>query len=291
MYGGVLFFVFHVCCCRAVLFVCLFSYFLSSITPSQSLQSAPTTPKVKADALIHCKAIQNVKTLAEACHLSAKQCLATRHALRQARIDEQAEIEREQKRLEKEAKTKAAKEEKAKVRQANKAAKKAKAAAAAEQRKAEKEKEKEEGQNRSTRRGKGADELLDGEDPYCLTSRFPECEVPVLDTMDHFVQSMCQGIPAIWRARRPPLKKVLDAHGEMEGKAVHAATTLLHSENRTFLSEFAEQVDQAEQQGGSATKTIRGLSQEAQAYRDAFTLDSQVNALLDPWMSFDLLKF
>lgn len=217
--------------------------------------------------------------LTDATSQAAKQCMSTRHAVKQARIDEKAEVAKEEKRLEKERLAKEKAEEKAQKKAREKEAREKKREEAKERKKQEKEQQKAADSN-SRRRGKGSDELHEGEDPACLTNRFPDMEVPILDKLEHFVQAMCQGQPVIWRARRPPLRKVLEANGQTDMKVLNQANTLLAAENKTFISEFAEQVEQS---GGKTSKTIRGLSTEAQAYRDAFALDDSVRALLESW--------
>ena len=244
------------------------------------------------------KPLDTAKHLADAAIQSAKQCLSTRAALRQARIDEQNEMEKERVRLEKE---KAAQEvkEKKKVAKEIEQGRKREAAAAKKQAKAEqKRKEKEQAaaedngpkkKDTERRRGRGADELVDGDDPPCLTNRFVCAEIPTIDDMEAFAAFLVHGVPVLWKARKPPMKKVIEQHGEITDKKELAnAATLIASEWKAFLSNLAEEaaVD------SSLKKKNKSCTLELQGFRDALTLDSQVQAFLEkeiaePTTSFD----
>eukprot|EP00435_Cladocopium_sp_Y103_P010434 s3024_g2.t1 len=163
--------------------------------------------------------------------------------------------------------------------------------AAAEQKKKEKQQEQgdEEPKKKDRRRHKGADELVDGEDPPCLTNRFPCAEIPTIDDMEGFVAFMVYGVPVLWKARRPPMSKVIAQHGEIsEKKQLANAANLLASEWKAFLSSLAEEAAA----DPAMKKKNKGCNTELQGFRDALSLDSQVQHFLEkeieePTTSFD----
>ena len=229
----------------------------------------------------------NVIHLADAAIQSAKQCLSTRAALRQARLDEKKEIEKEQARLEKE-----------KVAEAKRAAQKKKRDEEKEKKREKKEHDKEEKKKKKEaedqaeaeqgagagpgvkgrRRGKGADELEEGIDPPCLTNRFQSAEVPTVDDLPEFVRLCAQGVPVLWKARRPPLKRIIEEHGETtDKKALANMANVYVAEWKAFQSTLAEQASADPE----LRKRNKMCSPELQEHRDALSLDSQVQALLE----------
>lgn len=197
------------------------------------------------------KPIDAAKSFGEAALQSAKQCLATRNALRQARLDEQHEAEKEKIRLEKAAeaaeKKRVAQKEKDEEKERKRLEKEAQKREKEEKKKQDKEKDKKDADHadkqKGRRRGRGHDELVDGEDPACLTNKFTDCEVRVVDPQEEFAKSMVWGGPVVWRARRSPFKKVLQSwSSSMPSKELNSACTLLEAEWKSFLSKFAAEV-------------------------------------------------
>ena len=230
----------------------------------------------------HMKSIDAAKSLGDAALQSAKQCLATRNALRQARLDEQNEAEKEKIRIAKAAeaaeKKRVLQKEKNEEKERKRLEKEAQKQQKEEKRKQDKEKEKEADdadKQKGRRRGRGSDELVDGVDPACLTNKFTDCEVRVVDSQEEFAKSMIWGSPVVWRARRPPFKKVLQSCSpSMPSKELNSACTLLQAEWKSFLSKFAEEVA-ADQ---SIVKRNKSCSAEVQGFREALSFDRHVAA-------------
>ena len=234
----------------------------------------------------HMKSMQCAKSLADAACQSAKQCLSTRNALRQARLDEQKEIEKETIRLAKAAEAAEKKAQNQKKKDEEKDRKriekdnKKKKDEEAKARNKDKEKTDDPEKQKGRRRGRGQDELVEGEDPACLTSRFNSFEVPVLDSQPAFVQFFVHGIPCIWRARRSPLKKVVQTYSpSMPSKELNSAATLLQAEWKAFLSDFAAEV--ADDTTDKIKKKNRACSAEVQEHRAALSMDNQVQSFLE----------
>ena len=173
-------------------------------------------PQVRSEAETHLRAIANIKNLAEAAQQSAQQCVAIRAALRVAKHDEEVEKEKETKRMKKEAEQ----QEKRQHRQAQRDSEKERKKKEKEIEKAKKKQEKEQAEataaaegavekekNKGRRRAKGADELIEGEDPPCLTNKLADSEVPVTDSLEAFISTMVHGIPVQFRARRFSFEK------------------------------------------------------------------------------------
>lgn len=220
-------------------------------------------------------AIENAKQLAEAGAQSAKQCMSLRVALRQARHDEQVAREKEATRLQR---LKKAREEKER-KDEEKALKKEQAQLAKmeeKKRKAEEKKQKadenpdDEQKTRQRRRGRGADELIEGTDAPCLVNRFPSMEVPACKDSEEFLTLMLKGLPATWRAKRPPFKRILESSGFSEDSKVLAnAATLIQTEWKAFMSSVAEEA----QKNPELIKRNKSCSSEVQAFRESLSLD------------------
>ena len=254
-------------------------------TPTYNISRSPPATKVELAANDHMKSIDAAKSLGEAALQSAKQCLATRNALKQARIEEQNEAEKERIRLEKAAeaaeKKRALQKEKDDEKERKRLEKEAQKRDKEDKRKKDKEQEKEADdadKQKGRRRGRGHDELVDGEDPACLTNRFADVEMRVVDSHEEFAQSMIWGKPLIWRARRPPFKKVLQScSSSMPSKELNSACTLLQAEWKSFLSSFAEEVAG----DGSMKKRNKTCSAEVQGFREALSFDRHVAAHME----------
>ena len=194
--------------------------------------------KVAAMAEHHMEGMKTFTDLVEAATQSAKQAIQTRQAQRKAIQAEQQAREREIKRQEKE-------KQAAEKRAAEKAVKEAEKARKKEAEKARKEAERLAKENQAPadhrRRGRGTDELDEETDISVLTTRFTNCDVNVVETMDEFVTLIPEGLPVIWRARRMPSKKVLEAADpDADKKQISAGVTLLKAEFKRQLSEFAQ---------------------------------------------------
>ena len=215
--------------------------------------------------------------LVEAASQSAKQAVQTRQAQRKALA---AAKEREKARLEKERKAaekkRAEKEQKDKERAEKQAAEKARKEA--EKRRKEEEKNNSNGTGGERRRGRGTDELSDGTDISVLTTRFPNCDVQVVQTMDEFINLAPMGLPIIWRARRMPSRKVLEAADpDADSKTISSGTTLLKTEFKQKLSEFA----QTTAQEPMLVKRPLEVSEQAQELTQSLRMDSVLKAMLE----------
>ena len=182
-------------------------------------------------------------SISEGALQAGKQAKQNRHALRQARIEEEAEKKREQARLQKAAekrqKQEAAREKKEEEKVVKKAAADAQKTKRAEEKAAQ---PKAKAKSGTRRRGRGHEELVEG-DAACLLNWLPNFECPVVDCYDKLLEGMAQGIPIIWRARRPPFRKVLEMDGTTtEAKALNNACAKLHAEKQAFISEFCPAV-------------------------------------------------
>lgn len=232
-------------------------------------------------------ALQNAKSFADAAFQSGKQSASTRAALLKSKHDEKQMEEKEEQRLQKEAAAKRMKEEKDRKTAEEKELKRQKKEAEKAEKKEKKRREKEEGNDageeggrkggKDRRRGRGAEELQEGQDPACLTTRLPDSEITVMDDLTMFVESLPLGIPCVWKARRPPLKKVLEAHGDCTGKDLHNASVLIQQEWKNFLSNLAEDL----QGNSNIKKRCRACSEDMQLHRDALSMDSMVQKHLE----------
>ena len=222
------------------------------------------------------------QSIADGAAQAGKQARQDRRALKQARADEEAAKEREQKRMEKEA----ARKRKAEEAKAKKDMEKEQKKQAAAQLKAKKDKEKKQaaaakkqegkGKQASRRRGRGADELNES-DPACLLNWLAEFEAPVVEQLDDFLAGVAQGVPTVWRARRIPLRRVMEGAGTHDSKELNAACTRLHAEKMAFISEFA-QVCEAEP---DRIKKTKPCSEDLQEHTEALSMDNLVAGFLE----------
>ena len=221
---------------------------------------------------MHLQALLNAKEIAEAAGQCSRQARQTRQALRKALQEEAAEKERENKRMEKEAAARAKKEEAAKKKEQKKQEKKAEQEAAKAKRKAEEE----EGGGEKRRRGKGADEILES-DPPVLFNRFYEHEIPIVDSLDELVELVISGSPGVWRARRAPLKKVLEASDpNADAKTINSAVLLLRGEHKTYLGTVSEKVA-----AGTLERSPQFSSEQSQVHLQALAFDNIIAQYLE----------
>lgn len=250
----------------------------SSMTMFSSVEAVRVEAEKAMAAMSHANAI------ASAAYQTAKQAKQSRAALQQAMKSYREEQERENIRIRKEQEAKAKKDEKQKQKSADKAAR-AEENLAKKKRKAE-EKEQQDQENSGNkgksggatnrRRGKGTDELVESDFPVLLT-RFPERDVPVVDSLEAFVQSILLGMPVIWRYRRSPMKKVLEFHEEHDAKTAMNGAAVLKADCRDFMARFAEQCQQDD-------KLIRRPvppSEHAVAHGQALSLELHLQLAVD----------
>lgn len=224
--------------------------------------------------------------MAEAAQQSAQQCVAIRAALRVAKHDEEVEKEKETKRMKKEAEQ----QEKRQHRQAQRDSEKEKKKKEKEIEKAKKKQEKEQAEataaaegavekekNKGRRRAKGADELIEGEDPPCLTNKLADSEVPVTDSLEAFISTMVHGIPVQFRARRSPLKKIIEKQGIVDPKLLNSASVALQREWKAHLSAFAEEAAN----NADVLKRNKACTPEVMAYMNELSLDQLVQSYLE----------
>ena len=131
--------------------------------------------------------------------------------------------------------------------------------------------------NKGRRRAKGADELIDGEDPPCLTNKLHNAELPVADSLDAFISLMVQGIPVLFRARRSPLKKIIEQQGTVDPKVLHSTSVALQGEWKSHLSAFAEDVET----NPDVMKRNKPCTPEVMSYMNELSLDQLVQAYLE----------
>lgn len=238
---------------------------------------------------------------------SAQQYMSTRHALIKARKDEDIAQQKEKARQEKQAKLQKEKEQKAKLaaqkREERKQQQEEEKKKQEEERKQQQEeqnqsnKEKEDevtadgkpedgadadpskktqGAGASTRRrGRGGNELGPDDLPV-LTNRFQDHDIPTVDTMDGFVKAMLKGTPALWRARRLPLKKVLQDSG-MNQKDAHSMAIQLGTELKHFNNEFAQICNE----NPDKVKATNPLSEQVQDSRNSLSFEQVVCSALE----------
>ena len=233
--------------------------------------------------------------LIEAAHQSAQQYMSTRQALIKARKEEEVAKQKEKTRQEKQAKLQKEREQKAKV---------------AAQKREEKRKQHEEQKNSmketegeanadgepavegdavaeaaeatkkthgtsTRRRGRGGNELGPDDLPV-LTNRFQDHDIATFDSFDGFVKSMLNGTPALWRARRPPLKKVLQDAG-MTQKDSHNMAIQLGTELKQFICDFAQKCNDTPDK----VKSTQQLSEQTQDSRNILSFDHGVCSALE----------
>ena len=191
-----------------------------------------------------------LKEVVDAAQQSAVQFKATKIAMVKARAEEQANQEKEEIRLAKEEKKLRLKAEKEK----EKAAQKEKTRLEKESKKKNQQKEKDEQEDRSeeekdkenskaaTRRGKGLNELGEG-DPAVLTSKFPNNQVQVCTDLDDFLLSLTHGMPAIWRMKRSVIKKILEHVPDISRSELSAMNRTFLGQIDSFISDFAEKIE------------------------------------------------
>ena len=223
----------------------------------------------------HWKALQLAKDFAEAAMQSATQYMSTREALRKARLEEQKAMDAERKRQEKEAKIAAAKEA-ARIEREKKKAEKAR------ERKERKEAEKakkdlEAHENKGRRRGRGVDEIGEGDAPV-LVNKFVSRDVHMVDSLEAFMKAMTHGMPVIWRARRIPLKKVLkDSPDYSDEKQANQGATLLQAEFKSWLEEFVQKLESQPDK----VRMTKSCSDQIKDMREALSLEHQLGKMLD----------
>lgn len=96
----------------------------------------------------------------------------------------------------------------------------------------------------TTRRGKGLNELGEGDYPV-LVSKFPGREVCVSKEEDHdsFLAAVVEGLPAVWRLKRSVVKKVLQLIPDINTKELRHCNNIFKSATDAFISDFAEKVE------------------------------------------------
>ena len=245
---------------------------------------------MKIDGEAHMVAMDNAKHLADAASQAARQSISTRAALIKSRQEELAMRERENIRMQKEAEAKKKKEESDKKKQAEKELKKKekeelkvkKKAEKAAKKQAEQEQQDDDAEgaegDKKRRRGRGAEELHEGEDPPCLTNRFVDFEAPTFDSLDSFLHAVIQGVPSLWKARRTPMKKVIEIAGLVDDKkTLNNVSVLLQSEWRSFLSTFAAEVEG----NPELNKRCKACPRELQTHMESLAMDPLIQEFLE----------
>ena len=240
------------------------------------------SPQVVQEAECHIRAIQCAKDIVDAAYQSASQYKSTREAIRKARIEENKAREREelkrQKEAEASAKREAAAAEKKRKQDEKKRKKDAEKKAAEDNKECDKEGDDGEGEpSKKRRRGRGGDEL--GPDDYpVLCNRFVghDC-IKVVDTLETFVGGCCSALPSIWRARRAPFKKVMDADDNYTQKTSMAASTTIAAAVKAFTEEFAQVLETDPQK----IKKTEKCPEEVLKHMEALSLEQQAIGVLE----------
>lgn len=135
-----------------------------------------------------------------------------------------------------------------------------------------------EGEQKSSkrRRGCGTEEIGE-QDPGVLRNKFSGKEVSVVDCHEEFLKTMSHGSPVVWRARRPPIKKILELSEEFEQKDITKAPVALHADLKTFMEAFVT----AAQSDPEKNKSTKATSEDFQKFHAAFTLEHQMEKLLE----------
>ena len=180
-------------------------------------------------------------------------------------------------------------------KEAEAAAKREAAAEAKARKKAEQKRKKEEDKERAEheageasasdaeapkkrRRGRGAEELSPDDYPVLRNYNcFSGHSLKVVDAMDAFVQKCLAGVPVVWRARRPPFKKVLQAHDDYSQKTAVTGSTAITAALKAFTEEFAQTL---EKEPATIKKTTKA-SDEVQQHLEALSLEQQAIAVLE----------
>ena len=232
--------------------------------------------------------MQLAKDMAGAAMQSARQYMSTREALRKARLEERKIREQEARRKEKEEKQRKAQEDKKAARLAAKLKKEEEKQAKKEQERLAREAaegngevvQKDSKKEKQRRLGKGREELGEG-DPQVLVTRLRCHEIQTKDDPNSFFKEMSFGCPCIWRARRAPLKRVLQASPDfVSEKDAAAASTMLNTEYKSWLSEFVQKCeDQPEK-----VRSTKKASEDAQKAREALSLELDLAELCEQQM-------
>ena len=248
----------------------------------------------------HYKSMKLALDLIEAAQQSAQQYMSTRQALIKARKDEESAKQKEKTRQEKQAKLQKEREAKAKV-----------AAEKREERKKQQEEQKREqaekdntgegdggcengadgegeggdaGDESATkktpgssnrRRGRGGNEMGSDDLPV-LANRFQDHDIPTFSELKGFVKAMLKGTPALWRARRPPLKKVLQDSG-MSQKVSQNMAIQMGTELKQFISDFAQKCND----DPDKVKSTHPLSEPIQDTRNSLSFEHEACAALE----------
>ncbi len=192
----------------------------------------------------------NLKEVADAALQAAVQFKASRVAMDKARAEETANQAKEEIRLAKEEKKQQLKLEKDKEKAAQKektrlereSRKKDKENADDKEGKSEDDKADKDKDSKTTRRGKGLNELGEG-DPAVLTSKFPNNQVNVYNDLEDFVLGLCDGVPAIWRLKRSLVKKILEQVPDISRTELSTMNRTFLNEIDSFISDFAEKIE------------------------------------------------
>ncbi len=228
------------------------------------------------------RALQCAKHIMEAAMQSASQYKSNRDALRKARIEEEKAAEREATRRKKEHEA----EVKRKTAEAERLVAKEEKKRKQQEQKDIAEKERgdttgECGERSSKRRRapKGHDEL--GEDDFpVVVNKFSGHDIKVVDSLDKFLESVLFGAPVIWRARRPPFKRVLESQDDFSSKEATQGTSLLHGDMRKFADDFAQAVES----DPATVKKTEPASSDSQQYVQALALEGAAQNLLGKWL-------
>lgn len=222
------------------------------------------------------------KEITEAVTQSSVQYRSSREALKKARVLEQQEKNKEARRMEKELAAQKKKDEKEKEKREKAEARKQAQAKAKDTSTTETaEAMGDEGDQKTSkrRRGRGTEEIGE-QDPGVLCNKFSGKEVSVVDCHEEFLKTMSHGSPVVWRARRAPLKKILELSEEFEQKDITKAPVALHGDLKAFMESFVN----ALQSDPEKIKNTKATSDDFQKFHDAFTLEHQMQKLLESQM-------
>ena len=120
---------------------------------------------------------------------------------------------------------------------------------------------------RQVRRVRGFEELGETDHPV-LVNRFAEFEMNIVTELPDFLDACLKGEPVVLRARRSPVKKILE-YVSFDPKTAMSQNTRLMAEMKDFISEFAGICEQ----DPNKLKYTKAASEEAQNIAEALGLD------------------
>ena len=92
-----------------------------------------------------------------------------------------------------------------------------------------------------------------------------------------FVEQCLAGVPVIWRAKRPPFKRVLEAHDDYTSKQAVAGSTAMQAAAKEYTEEFAQILEREPE----AIKKTKRAGDGVQEHVEALSLEQKAIAVLE----------